>query len=84
LEGGSQAAGIEFAKGEDDGCSASGGACCYSGLVITERDGYERDAFREGFKDGVEASVGDDGGCAFEEFKLWGIADDDGIAGKRT
>ncbi len=83
-EGGTQAVCVQPAQWDDDGGSAGGSAGRYSGLVVAEGDGDERNAFGEGFEDGVESGVGDDGGCALEEFELRGVADDDGIAGEGT
>ena len=81
LHCGAEALRGEFAFWDDD----AGVLCCYaggySGLIVAERYGDERDALGEGFEDGVEAGVGDDGGGAAEELQLGGVADDDGVAG---
>jgi hypothetical protein len=83
-DGFAQAGGVELAAWDDDAGSAGGDASSYAGLVVALRERDQGNAFGEGFEDGVEAHVGDDGGGALDELQLRRVGDDDRVAGERT
>ena len=82
VHGGLQAFLVELAARDDYACSTSGHAGGDSGLVVANGNADQGYAFGEGLERGVNAGVGDDDGCAFDEIELRRVFDDDGIAGE--